>query len=101
MEDYRPFKIVSVLRYGSSVGITSSHDAAVYMLEKWPDEDGPKAPLARQILLNCLAGECSASVARGTFVEAVKEAGIFVETTSRPLPTGKLERWHKTKQRRR
>ncbi|WP_106714283.1 DUF982 domain-containing protein [Phyllobacterium brassicacearum] len=57
-KDYRPFKIVSVLRDGSSVGITSAYDAAVFMLEKWPDEDGPKVRLARQILLNCLAGEC-------------------------------------------
>lgn len=101
MEDYRPFKIVSVLRNGSSVGITSAYDAAVYMLEKWPDEDGPKAKLARQILLNCLAGDCSAAVARVAFVEAAKEAGIFVETTPRPPPTGKMERWHKSNSRRR
>lgn len=96
MEDYRPFKIVSVLRNGSSVGITSAYDAAVYMLEKWPDEDGPKARLARQILLNCLAGECSAAVARVAFVEAAREAQIYVETTPRPSPTGKTDRWYKS-----
>ena len=90
MEDYKPFKIVSVLRNGSSVGITSAYDAAVFMLEKWPEEDGPKARLARQILLNCLAGECSDAVARVAFVEAAREAGIFVETVPRPPPTGKL-----------
>ena len=94
LEDYKQFKIVSVLRNGSSVGMTSAYDAAVYMLEKWPDEDGPKARLARQILLNCLAGECSAAVARVAFVEAAKEAGIFVETTPRPPPDRK---WGKRK----
>ncbi|PSH70122.1 DUF982 domain-containing protein [Phyllobacterium brassicacearum] len=81
MEDYKPFKIVSVLRDGKAIGITSAYDAAVFMLEKWPDEDGLKARRARQILLSCLAGECSAAVARVAFVEAAKEAGIFIETT--------------------
>ncbi|ATU91459.1 DUF982 domain-containing protein [Phyllobacterium zundukense] len=90
MEDYKPFKIVSVLRNGKAIGITSAYDAAVFILEKWPDEDGPKARLARQILLNCLAGECSAAVARVAFVEAAKEAGIYVETTPRRYRPGSL-----------
>lgn len=102
MEDYKPFKIVSVLQGGKSVGITSAYDAAKYILDKWPDDaGGPKLDACKEILLICLTGECSAAIARVAFVEAAREAGIFIETTLRPPATGKLERWHKSKPRRR
>jgi Protein of unknown function (DUF982) len=101
-EDYRSFKIVSVLQDGRSVGITSAYDAAKYILEKWPkDAGGPKLDNCKEILLKCLAGDCSAAIARVAFVEAAREAGIFIETTPQPPPTGKLTRWHKSKPRRR
>jgi Protein of unknown function (DUF982) len=65
VEDYRPFEIVSVLQNGRSVGITSAYDAAKYILENWPDEAaGPKLENCKEILLTCLAGECSAALAR-------------------------------------
>lgn len=99
MEDYRPFKIVSVLQNGKAIGITSAYDAAKYILEKWPeDEAGPKLATAKAILLKCLAGDCSAAVARVAFVEAAREASIYIDTTPRPPPTGKLgSRWGKRK----
>jgi hypothetical protein len=56
MEDHKPFKIASVLQGGRSVGITSAYDAALYILEKLPnDAGGPKLATARAILLKCLA----------------------------------------------
>jgi len=42
-----------------------------------------------------------AAVARVAFVEAAKEADIFVEVQKRPAPTGKVQRWHKVKPKRR
>lgn len=102
MEDYKPFEIVSVLQGGRSIGITSAYDAAKYILEKWPeDEAGPMRETAKAILLKCLEGGCSTAVARVAFIEAAGEAGIYVDTTPRPPPTGKLQRWHKNKPRRR
>lgn len=96
-EDYKSFRIVSVLKGATSIGITSAYDAAKFMLEQWPDE-GPKAHMARQILLKCLEGNCSAEVARVAFVEAAREANIFVETQARPPSTGSLgPRWGKRK----
>jgi hypothetical protein len=66
-------------------------------LEEWPDEqDSEKLATAKMILLNCLAGDCSSRIARVAFIEAAREADIFVETPKRPPPTGKLQRWHKT-----
>ncbi|ATU91752.1 DUF982 domain-containing protein [Phyllobacterium zundukense] len=90
MDDYRPFKIISVLRDGKSIGITSAYDAARYILEQWPEDAvGPKLETAKIILLKSLAHECSAAVARVAFVEGAKEAGIYIETSLRPPPTAK------------
>lgn len=101
-EDYKPFKIVSILQVGKSIGITSAYDAAVFMLERWPNEDGHKAWLAKGILYECLAGRCSAAVARVAFIEAAKEAGIYIETLQRPMvANGKAFKWGKRKPRRR
>ena len=98
VEDYRPFQIVSVLEGATSVGITSTYDAAKYLLERWPEEYGPKARIAREIVLKCLEGGCSPAVARVAFIEAAREAGIFIETQPRPPSTGKLgPRWGKRK----
>ncbi|PSH61947.1 hypothetical protein CU103_21790 [Phyllobacterium sophorae] len=70
----------------------------MYILENWPEGTGPKTTTAKAILLKCLAGECSAAVARVAFVEAAREAGIYIETTPRPPPTGKLgPSWGKRK----
>lgn len=103
MEDYKPFKIVSVLEGAKSIGITSAYDAAKYILENWPDEaTGPKLETCKAILLQCLAGECSAAIARVAFVEAAREADIYIETTPRPPSTGKLgPKWGKRKPARR
>ena len=93
-DDYKPFKMVSVLEGGTSIGITSSYDAAKYLLERWPDDAGPKASNAKAILLKCLEGGCSPEVACVAFVEAAREAGIFIETAPRPPATGRLgPRW--------
>ncbi len=99
-EDYKPFPMVSVFgrQPGQLVGITSVYDAAKFILEQWPPEaGGPKHRLAQEILLKCLEGGCSAQVARVAFVEAAREANIFMETPTRPPGTGKVERWGKRK----
>ncbi len=98
MEDYKYFPAVSVMQHGVTVSVNTAYDAAKYILEKWPeDADGPKLALCKKILLQCLAGECSAAVARVAFVEAAREAGTYVETMPRPEATGRLERWGKRK----
>ncbi|MEK1889250.1 MAG: DUF982 domain-containing protein [Phyllobacterium sp.] len=65
---------------GQLVAITSAYDAAMFLLQEWPDETGPKHLLAREIMLKCLAGDCSPAVARVAFVEAAREANIYMET---------------------
>jgi hypothetical protein len=74
MEDYKPFKIVSVLQGAKTYNVDSVYDAAKYLLQKWPeDEHGPKYQNCKAIHLKCLADECSAAVARVAFV--VEAAG--------------------------
>ena len=87
-EDYKTFQRVQVFgrQPGQLVSVTSAYDAARFVLEQWPDETGPKHLMAREILLKCLEGGCSAAVARVAFVEAAREAGIYME--AEPLRTG-------------
>jgi hypothetical protein len=62
-------------------------------VERWLGEgESEKLETAKLILLKYLAGDVSAAVARVAFIEAAKEADIFVETPKRPPPTGKLQR---------
>ena len=104
-EDHRPFAIVTVLTRepGKMRGISSAYDAAKFVLEEWPGvEDGPKLSTAKAILLKCLEGGCSAAVARVAFIEAAREAHIFMETPNRPPPTGGPgPKWGKRKPARR
>jgi hypothetical protein len=86
---------------GKLLGIGSAYVAAKFLLEEWPVDEGLKLSIAKQILLKCRSGKSSAAVARVAFVEAAREADIFVEMPKRPSPTGKLTRWHKGRTKRR
>ena len=104
MEDYRAFAPVTVLTSmpGMMVGIGTAYDAARFILEEWPiDEDGPKLSTCKEILLKCLAGECSPAVARVAFIEAAREANIYIPPPENDPVRGKPTRWHKAKARRR
>ncbi|SFJ39200.1 MULTISPECIES: DUF982 domain-containing protein [unclassified Phyllobacterium] len=104
-EDYRAFQRVQVFgrQPGQLVSVSSAFDAARFVLEQWPDETGPKHLMAREILLKCLEGSCSAAVARVAFIEAAREAGIYMEAEPlRTAYTGKSDiKWGKRKAARR
>ncbi len=104
-EDYRTFKSVQIFgrKPGQLVNVTSAYDAAVFLLSEWPQETGPKHRLAREIMLKCLEGGCAAAVARVAFVEAAREAGIYMEAEPlRSAYTGKPDpKWGKRKAARR
>lgn len=99
MEDHKPFKPVTVMtsKPGQSRGIGTAYDAAVFILDQWPERGGPKLTTAKQILLKCLAGECSAAVARVAFIEAARESGLYVTPPEiDPLTAGRAsKRWGK------
>ena len=100
MEDYRAFAPVTVLsrQPGKMIGVNSAYDAATFILEQWPPErDGPKLTTAKTILLKCLAGECSPAVARVAFIEAAREADIYIAPPENEPVRGKSTRWRKAK----
>ena len=104
MENYRAFAPITVLTSmpGMMVGIGTAYDAAKFILEEWPtDEDGPKLTTAKAILLACLAGECSVAVARVAFIEAAREANIYIAPPENEPVRGAPTRWRKTKAGRR
>lgn len=105
-ELYRAFTPVTVLtsKPGVMKGIGTAYDAAKFILEEWPEgRGGPKLRNAKQILHDCLAGECTPVVARVAFIEAAREANIYIPpaeidpvTAGRPAP-----KWRYSKPRRR
>ncbi|WP_436116136.1 DUF982 domain-containing protein [Phyllobacterium sp. LjRoot231] len=100
MEDYRAFAPVTVLgrQPGKMIGVNSAYDAAAFILDQWPPErSGPKLETCKEILLKCLAQECSAAIARVAFTEAAREANIYVPPPENEPVRGKPTRWRKAK----
>ena len=98
MEDYRAFAPVMVLssQPGKMIGVNSAYDAATFILEQWPSErGGPKLETCKAILLKCLAQACSAAVARVAFIEAAREANIYIAPPENEPVRGKPTRWRK------
>lgn len=102
MED-KHFKDVTVMtrQIGKMRVITSVVQAAEFIINEWPGEQTDKLEIAKHALVQCFDGKMSPGVARMAFVEAAKEADICIDAQPRPQSTGKLERWDKSKARRR
>lgn len=98
MEDQH-FKDVTIMtsQIGRILVINSTLRAAEYLLTEWPIFKGTKLSIAKHALLKCLEGEMSPGVARMAFIEAAKEADIYIEAAGRPPTTGKAQRRHKSK----
>ncbi|WP_436120199.1 DUF982 domain-containing protein [Phyllobacterium sp. LjRoot231] len=59
-----------------------------------PERGGPKLSNAKVILSKCLAGECSAAVARVAFIEAARESRIYIAPPENE-PVRSKPKWHK------
>lgn len=64
---------------GKSRNICSVSEAAEYLLMKWPVHEGQKLKAARQRCFDALEGKASAADARSAFIEAAREADIFID----------------------
>ncbi|MGN7772188.1 DUF982 domain-containing protein [Phyllobacterium sp. 22552] len=81
--------------------ITSIMQAAEFIVNEWPGTDTERLDIAKHALLECYDGKLSPGVARMAFIEAAKEADIYIEAIGRPPSTGKVDKWRNGKMRRR
>ncbi|PSH58219.1 DUF982 domain-containing protein [Phyllobacterium endophyticum] len=75
-----PFPHVTVMtdEAGNTKKVESVGEAALWLIERWPGQ-GEKFKLAKQACLDALDGKITCTECRDAFIEAVKEAGIYVE----------------------
>jgi len=58
--------------------VTNVRDAAHLLLREWPDQTSEKRKAAMEACLKVFRGEGSARSARQAFIEAAKDARIFL-----------------------
>jgi hypothetical protein len=58
--------------------VTNVRDAAQLLLKEWPDQTSEKRQAAMEACLRVFRGEGSARNARQAFIDAAKDARIFV-----------------------
>lgn len=65
--------------------ITSVISAAEFIMNEWPGNDTEKLSTAKHALVKCYNGKMLPGIARMAFIEAAKEADIYVRDS---WPTG-------------
>jgi len=75
-----PFPYVTVMTYqvGKTCNISSVEEAAENLMMNWPIKTGAQLLAARLACLDALEGKILCSAAREAFIEAAREAGIYV-----------------------
>jgi hypothetical protein len=75
----KPVTVMSE-RIGTLDHIRDTGAAARYLLNRWPQDkrDRPKYVAAKQASLDALEGELAPTLARKAFVDAAKDARIYV-----------------------
>lgn len=83
-------------RVGQLRNITSVTEAASFLLAEWPGKRGRLHALARLACLEALERTITGDDARAAFIDAAKEAGIYIDDGwDRPEPAKKkaARRW--------
>ena len=74
-----PYVTITTDELGNTKNITSVDEAALCLIEHWSLQDGEKFKFAKQACIDALDGKVTCTECRDPFIEAAKEAGIFVE----------------------
>jgi hypothetical protein len=72
------FQHVIVKNSGQMLNIASVEEASAFLAEGWPSQDGPRFRAASTACLGGLGGSVSINDVRNAFIDAAKEAGIYV-----------------------
>ena len=78
-----PCVTIEIRQSGKLSNIGSVPAATEFLMMNWPTHDGEKLELARKTCLKALDGMTTVTEARAAFIEAAKEAGIFVDYQTR------------------
>ena len=75
-----PFPYVTVMteHVGKTRNISSVQEAIEFMLHDWPIKNSRKLTAARQACLDALHGKITHTKARQAFIEAAREADIYI-----------------------
>jgi hypothetical protein len=75
-----PFPYVTVMteHTGKTRNISSVNEAAEFLLHDWPIKSSKKLTAARQACLDALHGKITCTKARDAFIEAAREADIYI-----------------------
>jgi hypothetical protein len=63
---------------GKMHDVTSVEEAAENLAMNWPVKDGPMLSAAKQACLEALEGRITCTEARTAFIEAAREANIYI-----------------------
>lgn len=75
------FPIITVLLADGTTThrIVSVGQAVDFLANCWPSERNDRYAIAQQACRDALKGNCSIAAARAAFIDAAREAGIFVD----------------------
>ncbi len=77
--------VIVDLGIGHYAIITNALDAANCMSGEWPVNGGPAADEAVLVCLDAVLGKASAEQSREAFLEAAREAGLFIHPDAENL----------------
>lgn len=63
---------------GKSHNVASVEEAAENLAMNWPTKDGPMLSVAKQACRDALEGRITCTEARDAFIEAAREADIYI-----------------------
>jgi len=75
-----PFPYVTIMTHqvGRTHNVSSVEEAAESLAMNWPIKSSDQLSTAKQACLDALEGRIMCTAARDAFIEAAKEAGIYI-----------------------
>lgn len=73
-----PFPYVTIVEAGNTKNIASVGEAALWLIEHWSQKGSDKFEAAKRACLDALDGKITCTDCREAFIEAAKEAGIYI-----------------------
>ncbi|WP_271899410.1 DUF982 domain-containing protein [Candidatus Phyllobacterium onerii] len=73
-----PYVTIAADEAGNTKNIASVGEAALWLIEHWSQRGSDKFEAAKRACLDALDGKMTCTDCREAFIEAAKEAGIYI-----------------------